>query len=104
MTVFESIEQALAFGRYRSGLLASDVANANTPGFAMRDATLDAQATPGGMRFAAALHDVEAGSATATVEYAMGASAKNAVWYRALAAQAHALLRELRTVAEESRR
>lgn len=94
----------MRFARYRAAVLASDAANAGTPGFTSRDVTPVAQITEGGVRFAAAIRDVDAGGSVNTIEYAMGAIAKNAVWYRALVRQAHAMLREFRTVAEETRR
>jgi hypothetical protein len=98
------IEQAMRFARYRAAVLASDAANAGTPGFTPRDVEPAAQVTEGGLRFAAAVREVDAGGSVGAIEYAMGGIAKNSVWYRALAEQAHAMLREFRTVAEETRR
>lgn len=98
------IEQAMRFARYRSAVLASDAANAGTPGFKPRDVAPIAQPTENGIRFAAAVREIDASGAVGAIEYAMGGIAKNGVWYRALADQARAMLREFRTVAEESRR
>jgi len=98
------IEQALRFARYRAAVLAGDAANANTPGFIPRDVVPTAQVGERGLRFAAAIRDVNPGGPAGAIEYAMGGIAKNSVWYRALAAQARAVLREFRTVAEETRR
>lgn len=98
------IEQAMRFGRYRAALLASDAANAGTAGFTPRDVSPAAQLAEGGVRFAATVREVDAGGAVGAIEYAMGGIAKNSLWYRALAEQARAMLREFRTVAEESRR
>ena len=104
MTPFDLIEQAMKFSGYRAAVLASDAANTGTPGFVPRDVAPVAQPSEGGLRFAAEMREVDVGGPVASVEYAMGAMAKNSVWYRALAAQARAMLREFRTVAEESRR
>jgi hypothetical protein len=101
---FEVVESGLRFARNRSAVLAEDVANARTPGFVARDVQLAPADEGVGPRFATVLRDVQVRGATGVLEFAMGAQAKNAVTYRALADQEHALLRELRTVAEEARR
>lgn len=101
---FDLIETGMRFARTRSVVLAEDVANARTPGFVARDAQLAPEGDGAAPRFATVLMDVQARGATGILEFAMGAQAKNAVTYRALADQEHALLRELRTVAEEARR
>jgi hypothetical protein len=101
---FDLIETGLRFARTRSAVLAEDVANARTPGFVARDAQLAPEDDGAAPRFATVLRDVQVKGATGVLEFAMGAQAKNAVTYRALADQEHALLRELRTVAEEARR
>jgi len=98
------IEQAMRFARYRAAVLAGDAANAGTPGFVPRDVEPAAQTTERGLRFAAAMREVDAGGPTGAIEYAMGGIAKNSVWYKALTEQARAMLREFRTVAEETRR
>ena len=98
------IEQAMQFARYRAAVLAGDAANAGTGGFTPRDVAPVAQLTPGGLRFAAAIREVDTGGPSGAIEYAMGGIAKNSVWYRGLTQQARAMLRELRTVAEEMRR
>jgi hypothetical protein len=98
------IEQAMRFARYRASVLAGDAANAGTPGFIPRDVAPVAQISERGARFAAAVREVDAGGAVGAIEYAMGGIAKNSVWYRALTEQARAMLREFRTVAEETRR
>jgi hypothetical protein len=98
------IEQAMRFARYRAAVLASDAANAGTAGFTPRDVAPASQTVEGGVRFVAAVREVDAGGAVGAIEYAMGGIAKNGVWYRALTEQARAMLREFRTVAEESRR
>lgn len=94
----------MRFARYRQSVLASDAANATSAGFQPKDVALRVQPEQAGVRFAAAIADVSASGSVATVEFAMGAIAKNAVWYRALTQQTHAILREFRTVAEEARR
>jgi flagellar basal body rod protein FlgB len=98
------IEQGIAVARQRAAVLASDAANASTPGFVAQDVTSEPRASSAGIRFAAILHDVRSGGSIGTLEYAMGAIAKNSVWYRALTGQVRAVLREFKTVAEESRR
>lgn len=104
MAVLDMVEQSMRFAQYRAALLAGDAANAHSAGFQPSDAALVPDASGGGLRFAAALRDVETAGPISTVEYAMGAIAKNSVWYRALARQARAILREFRVVAEEARR
>lgn len=94
----------MRFAQARAEVLAEDVANARTPGFVPRDAVRLERDEAAGPPFGAVLRDVAASGATGVLEYAMGAQAKNAVTYRALADQEHAMLRELRTVAEEARR
>jgi hypothetical protein len=98
------IEQAMQFARYRGAVLAGDAANASTRGFIPRDVEPTVEVSERGLRFAAAIRDVDTGGPAGAIEYAMGGIAKNSVWYRALAAQARAVLREFRTVAEEMRR
>ena len=98
------IEQGLEFSQQRAALLASDAANVGTPGFVARDIAPAPRLTPQGMRFAAALDEAPSQSGIGMLEYAMGAIAKNGVWFRALSQQARAILREFKTVAEESRR
>jgi hypothetical protein len=98
----QSVETAMRFAREREAVLASDVANARTPGFVAHDEELVAD--PDGSGFSAVLRDVNAGGTVGMLEYAMGAQARNAVSYRELADQERAMLHELRTVAEESRR
>lgn len=100
------VEQGMRFAQARAALLAADVANAATPGFVPRDVTpvVESGLTPGGLRFAAATQELASGGPAASLEYAMAATAKNSVTYRALADQERAMLRELRIVAEESRR
>jgi hypothetical protein len=102
--IFENIEAGLRFAQTRSAVLAEDVANARTPGFVARDAQFSVSGDEDSPRFATMLHDVQARGQVGILEFAMGAQAKNAVTYRALADQEHAMLRELRTVAEEARR
>ena len=104
MDILRMVEDAMRFACYRQAMLASDAANASSAGFQPKDVVLRVQPEQAGVRFAAALADVPSSGAVATVEYAMGAIAKNAVWYRALTQQTHAILREYRTVAEEARR
>lgn len=87
----------------RAAVLAADAANARTPGFAVRDLAPVIEESPTGLRFASAMREAGAG-ARGAIEYAMGASAENSIRFRALADQAHAMLREFRIVAEEARR
>jgi len=99
----QAVEAGMRFARARAAVLASDVANAHTPGFIPRDVEPILERVGSGMRFAAALEDVGAGG-TGALEYSMGATAANSVTYRALADEERAMLREFRTVAEEARR
>jgi len=98
------IEAGMRFARTRAAVLADDVANARTPGFVPRDAARAPGDVRSGQPFSAVLQEVQASGAVGVLEFAMTAQAKNAVTYRALADQEHAMLRELRTVAEEARR
>ena len=98
------IEAGMRFAQTRAAVLAEDVANARTPGFVPRDAIREQGDATGGAPFATVLRDVVASGAVGVLEYAMGAQAKNAATYRALADQERAMLREVRTVAEEARR
>lgn len=104
MSALSIIEQGLAFAQRRAAVLASDAANANTPGFVARDIAPAPRPTPEGIRFATVLGEFPDESGAGSLEYAMGATAKNGVWFRALTVQARAILREFKTVAEESRR
>ena len=101
---FDYIETGMRFLRTQSAVLAEDIANARTPGFVARDAVRVQDGQEQGVPFSAVLRDVAASGATGVLEFAMGAQARNAVAYRTLADQEHAMLRELRTVAEEARR
>ena len=98
------IEAGMRFARTRAAVLADDVANARTPGFVPRDAARAPGDVASGQPFSAVLHEVATSGAVGVLEFAMSTQAKNAVTYRALADQEHAMLRELRTVAEEARR
>jgi len=104
MSAISMIEEGIAFAQRRAAFLASDAANAATAGFVPRDIEPALQVSPAGVRFAAAMREIPSGSGIGTLEYAMAATAKNAVWCRALTTQARAILREFKTVAEESRR
>jgi flagellar basal body rod protein FlgB len=106
---FDYVEAGMRFARLRAAALAEDVANARTPGFVPHDLARaeNGSADPGsvgGAPFSAVLHQVAANGTVGLLEYAMSAQAKNAVAYRALAEQERAMLRELRTVAQEARR
>lgn len=105
---FDYVEAGMRFARLRAAALAEDVANARTPGFVPHDLARaeNGSAGPGsaGAPFSAVLHQIAASGTVGLLEYAMSAQAKNAVAYRALAEQERAMLRELRTVAEEARR
>ena len=100
----EAVEGGMRFVRGRAALLADDVANARTPGFVPRDAALVQSDDPAHAPFAVVMKNATTGGPASVLEFAMGAQARNAVMYRALTDQEHAMLRELRTVAEESRR
>lgn len=97
------VEEGMRFAQRRAAVLAADVANAKTPGFVAGDIAPVPQLAQDGPRFAAAMRQVDTGS-SGLLEYAMGASARNSVTYRALAEQERAMLREFRVVAEEARR
>lgn len=104
----DDVEAGMRYARLRAASLADDVANARTPGFVAHDVARvptvgGAEGFPSGS-FSAVLHDVAANGTVGLLEYAMGAQARNAVEYKALAEQERAMLRELRTVAEEARR
>lgn len=94
----------MRFTRARGGLLAEDVANARTPGFVARDAQLAPNDSGTGPPFSAVLQEIDVRGPVGVLEYAMGAQARNAVTYHELVDQERAMLHELRTVAEESRR
>ncbi len=100
----DNIEAQLIFARTRAAVLAQDVANARTPGFIARDVQMVQSTDPAGAPFAAALQNVNTHGAVGALEYAMGAQARNAIAFRALTDQERAMLREVRTVAEEARR
>ena len=97
----DKVETAIRFARGREAVLAEDVANARTPGFIPQDVAIAANADGG---FSAVLRDVETRGTVGVLEYAMGAQARNGVLFRELADQERAMLHELKTVAEESRR
>jgi flagellar basal body rod protein FlgB len=101
---FDDVEAGMSFARARAALLAEDTANARTPGFVAKDAALVPNQSGEGPPFSAIMADVEARGEVGILEFAMGTAAKNAVTYHALADQERAMLRELRTVAEEARR
>lgn len=94
----------MRFAQARTSVLAVDAANAQTPGFIARDISLVAGGGGSGAEFSVVLHETAARGAVGILEFTMGAQARNAVVYRALADQERAMLRELRTVAEEARR
>jgi hypothetical protein len=99
----DAVEAGMRFARTRAAVLADDVANARTPGFVAHDVSQvgdDPSRTP----FSVVLQEVQARGPGGVLEFALGAQARNAVTYRALADQEHAMLKELRTVAEEVRR
>jgi hypothetical protein len=97
------METAMELARYREAVLSSDVANVSSAGFVPKDVALAPHAIRGGVQFAAELRDLS-GNGPGSLELAVGAIAKNGVWYRALTQQTRAILREYRTVAEEVRR
>ena len=101
---FSLVEQGLRMARARAAVLASDAANARTPGFVAKDIATVAQSRDGHFELAAAVVEPQTSGSSGTIEYAMGALAKTAVTYRALAEQERAMLREFRTVADEARR
>ena len=95
------VEQGLRFAHSRGAVLAADAANAGTSGGAAADIIPTVEATPGGLRFAAALRAV---ASAGVVDHTMGATAENSIRFRALADQERAMLREFKTIAEEARR
>lgn len=101
---FASVEQGMRIAQARGAYLAADVANANSPGFVAKDVAVSAHASGAGESFAAALVDVAATGSSGVIEYAMGASAKNALSFRALADQERAMLHEFKIIAEAARR
>lgn len=101
---FSAVEQGLRLERLRATYLATDAANAGTPGFVAKDLGIGSAGTGEAGAFSAAPVDVHAAGAAGIIEYTMGATAKNAVAYRALADQERAMLREFRTVADEAHR
>ncbi|MBC5806588.1 MAG: hypothetical protein ACR2KS_06560 [Candidatus Eremiobacter antarcticus] len=98
------IEAGMSFAEKRAAFLAADIANARTPDFRPMDLTLEAGSSGGSARLRAVPTQVEVRGTVGAIEYAMTAQAKNSMTYRALADQERAMLHELRTVAEESRR
>jgi flagellar basal body rod protein FlgB len=101
---FSIIEQGIRMAQARAAVLSSDTANARTPGFVPSDLAGTIVRDESGVHFAATLHEVGARGPSGTIEYAMGATAQNSVRFRALADQERAIVREFKTVAEESRR
>ena len=101
---FGVVEQGLRFAQLRAAVLAEDAAHARTPGFIARDIAPEPEVTASGVRFAAAMRVVERPGEAGTIEHAMGATAENALRFRALADQERAMLREFRTVAQDARR
>lgn len=100
----EAIEAGMRFAQARAAVLADDVANARTPGFVAHDAALATGDGDESAPFALVLESASTRGPASVLEFAMSAQARNAVTYRALADQEHAMLKELRSVAEESRR
>lgn len=99
------IEAGMSFAHARAAFLAGDIANARTPGFRPDDLKLvTASSNPAAPELRAVPVEVEAHGTVGVIDYAMTAQAKNSMTYRALADQERAMLREFRTVAEESRR
>jgi len=99
------IEAGMSVAHGRAAFLAADIANARTPGFRPVDLKLVTASRDGGASGLRAVPvEVEAHGTVGVIEYAMTAQAKNSMNYRALADQERAMLREFRTVAEESRR
>jgi flagellar basal body rod protein FlgB len=101
---FSLVEQGMRLTQERAAVLAADAANARSTGFVARDLFPSLEASESGLRFAASVHAVHSAGVVGTIEYAMGATAENSVRFRALADQERAMLREFRTVAQESRR
>ena len=101
---FAAVEQGMRIARDRSAYLAADAANATSPRFEPLDLTVVPGDPSTAVPFSAALKRVGGAGAASIIDYTMAATAKNAVAYRALAEQERAMLREFRTVAEESRR
>ena len=100
---FSPVEQGMRLAPERAAVLAADAANAHTPGFIPRDLVPRVETTGDGLRFAAALREPE-NSESGGLEFTMAATAENSIRFRALADQERAMIREFRTVAEESRR
>ena len=98
------VEQGLRFAQAREAVLAADAANARTAGFSPVDVAPVLEPSENGLRFAAAVRSSAPLGASGAIEYAMGATAENAIRFRSLADQERAMLHEYRTVAQESRR
>ena len=98
------VEAGLRFAQQRASVLAADTANARTPGFQPKDLTMTLADSATGLRFAAALHDVDVRGTVGLLEYSTATQGKNAVRYHALADQERAMLHELRMIAQEARR
>jgi len=99
---FSLVEQGLRAARARSSVLAFDVATVGDRGEVARDLSPIIEDSPGGFRFALEMRRAPSGAGG--IERAMAATAENSIRFRALASQEHAMLRELRTVAEDARR
>ncbi len=97
------VETGLRFAQARAALLADDIANLQSPGFVPHDVHLVAAPPNSASPFGAVFERIDAGPVQ-TLERALGAAAHNAITYRELTEQEHAMLREVRIVAEESRR
>jgi len=103
-TGFTLVENGIRLAETRAAILATDAANARTPGFVPYDVTPELVPSDAGLTFAAAVRQASSSGETGTLEFAMSATAENSVRFKALADQERAMLREFRTVAEESRR
>src|ERR1700730_8473675 len=101
---FALVEQGMRLAQERGAVLAADAANARSTGFVARDLSPSLEASKACLRFETSLHTLQIADGLGTIEYAMGATAENSVRFRALADQERAMLREFRTVAQESRR
>jgi len=99
---FELVEQGMRAAQDRAAVLAADAANARTPGFVPSDISPGGEVSASGIRFASVLRPVRSG--VGGLEYAMAATADNSIRFRALADQERAMLREFKTVAENTGR
>jgi flagellar basal body rod protein FlgB len=101
---FGMVEDGMSAAARRAAVLASDAANALTPGFVPSDVVVGIEPTEDGIRFVSAVAQAQSGGMASDIERVMAATADNSIRFRSLADQERAMLHEYREVAEDQRR